>query len=130
MLSNWTGTVLGPPHVRQPQEHRLPPCASSRRCEPQTVFENRIYSLKMVCGPKYPDQPPDVRFLTKINVGFVNAQNGAVRRCMGDGAIAPSLMRLGPNARGEGGQIEGRRSGELAAQLYARDGADRVAAVR
>jgi ubiquitin-protein ligase len=44
----------------------------------QSVHENRIYSVKMHCGPDYPDLPPDVSFTSKINLPCVNAQNGKV----------------------------------------------------
>ncbi|KAJ5221719.1 ubiquitin-conjugating enzyme/RWD-like protein [Penicillium citrinum] len=37
MMSNWNGTILGPPH---------------------SVHENRIYSVNIHCGPDYPDNPP------------------------------------------------------------------------
>ncbi|KAH8930710.1 UBC-like protein [Atractiella rhizophila] len=53
----WNGTVIGPGH---------------------SVHENRIYSLKITCGENYPDAPPTVQFLTKINLPFVNPQNGNV----------------------------------------------------
>ncbi|KAG8907348.1 E2 ubiquitin-conjugating protein mms2 [Tulasnella sp. 403] len=58
-MSNWNGTIIGPGH---------------------TVHENRIYSLRIVCGPSYPDQPPEVSFLTRINLPCVNATNGVVDR--------------------------------------------------
>ena len=53
----------------------------SLRCAnatPQTVHENRIYSLKITCGPKYPDDPPDIQFLSRVNLPFVSQLNGKV----------------------------------------------------
>ena len=52
-LSTWNGTILGPEHGG---------------------FEHRIYSLVITCGPNYPDQPPSVRFSTKINMNCVDNQ--------------------------------------------------------
>jgi len=56
MMSNWNGTIIGPGH---------------------TVHENRIYSLKIVCGEDYPDAPPTITFLSRVNLPFVSS-TGAV----------------------------------------------------
>ena len=45
---------------------------------PQTAHENRIYSLKIHCGAAYPNEPPEVTFLTKINLPCVSPINGRV----------------------------------------------------
>ncbi|KAJ6437831.1 LOW QUALITY PROTEIN: ubiquitin-conjugating enzyme variant MMS2 [Purpureocillium lavendulum] len=57
LMSNWNGTILGPPH---------------------SVHENRIYSVKMHCGEKYPDEPPTIQFVSQVNLPCVNPRNGVV----------------------------------------------------
>eukprot|EP01017_Pseudomicrothorax_dubius_P048193 TRINITY_DN8727_c0_g1_i1.p1 TRINITY_DN8727_c0_g1~~TRINITY_DN8727_c0_g1_i1.p1 ORF type:complete len:105 (-),score=12.63 TRINITY_DN8727_c0_g1_i1:58-372(-) len=56
-LTYWNGTILGPPN---------------------TKFENRVYALKIICGPEYPNRVPIVRFLTRINMPFVDQSDGKV----------------------------------------------------
>ena len=49
-MTNWNGTILGPPH---------------------STHENRIYSLTIICDESYPDKPPSVKFISKINLPCV-----------------------------------------------------------
>lgn len=55
-LTHWNATIIGPL---------------------KTPYENRIYNLRIECGPKYPDVRPQVRFLTKINLNIVG-DNGEI----------------------------------------------------
>ncbi|GAM24214.1 hypothetical protein SAMD00019534_073890 [Acytostelium subglobosum LB1] len=43
-----------------------------------TTHENRIYTVKVFCDKDYPNKPPTVKFISKINMGCVNAQSGVV----------------------------------------------------
>ena len=57
-MVNWTASVTGPP---------------------DTAFAARTYQLSIECGPRYPDKPPLVRFVTKVNMSCVDGESGAVR---------------------------------------------------
>ncbi|OJD25720.1 hypothetical protein ACJ73_02910 [Blastomyces percursus] len=54
-MTNWNGTILGPPH---------------------SVHENRIYSVNINCGENYPDAPPTINFVSKVNLPCVDPRNG------------------------------------------------------
>jgi len=57
-LTHWNGTILGPPHSNH---------------------ENRIYTLSITCGENYPEEPPKVTFISKINLPSVDQTSGRVR---------------------------------------------------
>jgi ubiquitin-conjugating enzyme E2 variant len=68
-LTKWMGTILGPPG---------------------TVHDGRIYSLRIVCGDRYPMAPPSVQFITRINLSCV-LSNGVV-----DSKNFPLFQRWSP----------------------------------
>ena len=54
-LTEWNGSILGPPG---------------------TMFDGRLYELRITCGPDYPTVPPKVRFTSRVNMSSVNQQTG------------------------------------------------------
>ncbi|OKP12797.1 Ubiquitin-conjugating enzyme variant MMS2 [Penicillium subrubescens] len=42
----------------------------------QSVHENRIYSVNIHCGPDYPDNPPTIQFVSRVNIPCVDQQSG------------------------------------------------------
>ena len=46
-LAEWRGTIIGPGG---------------------TPFDSRIYCLRVSCGARYPEFPPTVSFITRINL--------------------------------------------------------------
>ncbi|KAI4202005.1 MAG: hypothetical protein LQ350_002910 [Teloschistes chrysophthalmus] len=78
LMANWNGTILGPPHVRLYKPWQLRPLLSKFH---QSAHENRIYSLNIHCGPSYPDVPPTVQFVSKINLPCVDQKSGKASGC-------------------------------------------------
>jgi len=57
MLSTWNGTIIGPPN---------------------SAHDGRIYTLYIICGDEYPQRPPTVKFVSRINMACINQSNGQV----------------------------------------------------
>jgi len=53
MMYDWQGAIVGPP---------------------QTRYQGFFYSLRLRCGDRYPDEPPTVRFLTRISLKCVGSK--------------------------------------------------------
>lgn len=54
-------------------------CLLNRRHNKQTTHENRLYELRIRCDENYPNVPPSVRFVSRINLGnIVDASTGEV----------------------------------------------------
>lgn len=51
LMRRWTGTIIGP-HP--------------------SVHEGRIYTLQIYCDLTYPDKPPSIQFVTRINMSCVD----------------------------------------------------------
>lgn len=83
LMSNWNGTILGPPHVRKRRfssKNTKDFKMLSLTLMAQSVHENRIYSVKMHCGKDYPDKPPEIWFRTRVNLPGVDNSTGKVDR--------------------------------------------------
>ena len=46
---------------------------------PGTAFEDHFYTLRVTCGERYPDEPPSVRFESRINLPCVNQVKFSVK---------------------------------------------------
>lgn len=105
-LSHWTGMIIGPPRVSHCLRlHSRPPDPL-----PQTPYENRIYSLRIECGPVYPDEPPNVRFISKIKMTGVSESTGVVSSSQ---VLSGLCLTVCPS----GGSAQHPSAGPLAAHL-------------
>lgn len=57
MMTTWNATIFPPSN---------------------TKFGNEIYTLRVVCNDKYPIEPPEIYFVTKINLTIVDHNTGKV----------------------------------------------------
>ena len=46
----------------------------------KTQHDGRFYQLRIFCPEKYPAVPPDVRFVSKINMSCVDSKTGAIKK--------------------------------------------------
>ena len=86
-LSDWNASILGPSGVcffPLSIMTLLLSCSHTQmrtHCHKhtqQTRHEGRLYFLTIHCGPAYPKVPPEIRFVTRINMGCVDKTNGRV----------------------------------------------------
>ena len=77
-MSNWNGTILGPPHVCLSVSSSSYTLLVANPSLFQSVHENRIYSVNIHCGPDYPDNPPTIQFVSRVNVPCVDPRSGKV----------------------------------------------------
>lgn len=103
-LSDWNGGILGPAGVSivvhshscvsiGPWISKLNSCHELTVClfvylfipmaptilTTKTHHDGRFYQLRIHCTDSYPATPPDVRFVSKINMNCVDARTGAVK---------------------------------------------------
>jgi ubiquitin-conjugating enzyme E2 variant len=57
---------------------RLPPDTFQNRYYYKTHHDGRFYELRIRCPEKYPAVPPEVRFVSKINMTCVDPRTGVV----------------------------------------------------
>lgn len=63
----------------------------------QSAHENRIYSVNIHCGDSYPDSPPTIQFVSKVNLPCVDQRNGKVQRYAGSGLHTTDLSKVDPS---------------------------------
>jgi ubiquitin-protein ligase len=99
MLTNWNGGIIGPAGVstellyskgfyfpinslfqtikaRFVISHTLVSCRVL--AYPQTLHDGRFYQLHITCTENYPSVPPEVRFISRINMTCVDPKTGKV----------------------------------------------------
>ena len=91
-MRTWNGTILGPPG---------------------TAHENRIYSLKLFCDQHYPEQPPLVKFTSRVDMTCVKC----VATPRGEAPTAPPPA--GSPKRGGAAAVSASRAARWAAARVA-----------
>ena len=76
-MTRWNGMIIGPSRVSLTGYLAVVRSINALCNIFKTCFENRMYSLKIECGPRYPDEPPVIKFYTRVNMSGVD-RNGEV----------------------------------------------------
>lgn len=86
-LSDWNGGILGPGGVSHFCILYVPFLYSknlnffwSRLKTKKTQHDGRFYQLHIHCSDNYPAVPPQVKFISKININCVDSRTGAVKK--------------------------------------------------
>lgn len=132
-----------PSPMAAPSHPPFPPRSSPGPPHPfscQTVHDNRLYEVRVHCGDRYPDQPPLVRFVSRINMPCVDPDSGEVVS-IARHSIEPSTPRSWltrrnalrfpqppPTIPRRTAAVEAADPGQLAAALHHRAGAAGAAA--
>jgi ubiquitin-conjugating enzyme E2 variant len=72
--NDWKPTMKASSRKRSP--HRV---SDVSRSILQTQHDSRFYQLRIHCPDNYPAVPPEVRFLSKINMTCVESRTGVVK---------------------------------------------------
>lgn len=75
MMRHWNGSIIGESCDRRGCGGvRATACAngclhSPPAGPPGTIHDARIYTLRIFCGDNYPKSPPEIYFVTRVNMG-------------------------------------------------------------
>ena len=75
-LTDWNASILGPHGVSQLLINYN---AQYLETFSQTPHDGKLYELRIFCSPDYPNKPPTVRFVTRINLSSVDQSTGVVQ---------------------------------------------------
>ena len=75
-LTNWVGTIIGAPNSR---------------------FDGRFITISFTCGDHYPKQPPEVKFINKVNLPFVDETGKIIKNqlpCLANWQPSTTILKI------------------------------------